>query len=230
MKSTFLFPIVASCFGESWGALISSQTDVRFKRKGLTYLSSALQMSTLPFFAKESKESDSSEKRAAVNGAYGSTIDISVYEKLGINEPDLALGINADELLQHVGTRTDLIEKCMRDITVFDRDRATKEVDKFLMDSEMVNTLIVFNKKYPNGIQEDNRLGNIWRTYATWFLAGFALIYIKNTFIMPKVESGEWKLPFGLFEPTSVVNDLITNSDGTLETVSGVVNGLGGSM
>jgi hypothetical protein len=204
MKSLLLILIAGSNLFPEAVAFSSRINDLQFQRKKLTFSSSALQKSL--YFAEELKTSDASQ---TVNGENGTAMDVSVYEKLGINEPDLALGINADELLQYVGTRNDLIEKCMLDLKEIDRDRATKEVDKFLMDSEMVNTLIAFNKRYPNGITDDYKSGNIWRTYANWLFSGAILIYVKNTIIMPKIESGEWKLPFGLFESSSDVSGLI---------------------
>lgn len=48
-------------------------------------------------------------------------------------------------ILHH--SREDLIAKTMSDVQTFDRATAEKEVDKFLMDAEMVNLYIQFQKK-----------------------------------------------------------------------------------
>jgi hypothetical protein len=51
------------------------------------------------YFAEEVAKYDQPENVNGVNGVNGVTaMDVSVYEKLGIHEPDLALGINADEV------------------------------------------------------------------------------------------------------------------------------------
>lgn len=46
-----------------------------------------------------------------------------------------------------VTRREDLVQKTMRDISSFSREKAEKEVDKFLLDAEMANLYIQFMKK-----------------------------------------------------------------------------------
>jgi hypothetical protein len=160
---------------------------------------------------------------------------IAICWNVSVSETLSSIRVNTILSLSN-GSRQDLIEKCMNDVKGFDRDQATKEVDKFLMDAEMVNILIAFNKRYPNGIEDGLSPANILGTYINWFAAAVGLLYIKNTFVMPKVESGEWTLPFGLFAKSSgsdfvenagvgdVVASVVNDNAGAIEIVAGAVN------
>ena len=56
-------------------------------------------------------------------------------------------------------SREDLIAKTLADIPTFDRDKAETEVDKFLMDCEMMNLYIQYGKeieKNPDFVVPDN--------------------------------------------------------------------------
>lgn len=57
----------------------------------------------------------------------------SIYDKIGFSEENVALGIDPEEVYEYLGGREELITKFMSDVPKFDRDRATLEVDKFMM-------------------------------------------------------------------------------------------------
>lgn len=63
---------------------------------------------------------------------------VSSLNKLGKNPPRFQKKLNS---------REDLIEKTLSDISSFNREKAAAEVDKFLMDAEMVNLYIQFMKE-----------------------------------------------------------------------------------
>ena len=64
-----------------------------------------------------------------------------------MEEEKLALGIDPDEVLEFLGTREDLITKFQTDIPSFSRTDAENEVDKFLMDGEMLDIYIKYNQR-----------------------------------------------------------------------------------
>ncbi len=78
----------------------------------------------------------------------GATKDgIAIMKELGIEEGKLALGIKPSEIQKYIGTRAELIEKTLADVPKFDGATAETEVDKFLIDSEMVNLYIRYQKE-----------------------------------------------------------------------------------
>jgi hypothetical protein len=91
-------------------------------------------------------------------------------------------------------SRDQLIEKFKADNPNFDQERVEMEVDKFMMDVEMVNLYMAYNKKkaedpdFGFGGGPDQSLS----TYAVWIFGGFGLASLKNNFIDPKFASGEW--------------------------------------
>ncbi len=102
-------------------------------------------------------------------------------------------------------SRDDMIAIFKRDNNSFTQERAELEVDKFLMDAEMMSAYINYQKKKASGSLGDGEveapppgLG----TYLNWFAGFYFISYLKRTFIDPKFESGEWEgihwnLPFG---------------------------------
>merc|ERR1712176_241561 len=74
-------------------------------------------------------------------------IEIDYYEKFGLPEDKVAIGVNMTEVLNYLGTREDLISKAMDDIKSFDRKKAEDEIDKFMLDSEMVALFIEYKKR-----------------------------------------------------------------------------------
>ena len=118
-----------------------------------------------------------------------STISKSEQLKiLGVEEEKLALGIDPDEVLEFIGTRDDLIAKFKEDIPKFSDAEVSAEVDKFLMDGEMLDLWI----KYQQRIREDPnwepqyapeegpvaKVVNFVSQYAIWIIGG---ILLKDT-------------------------------------------------
>merc|ERR1712157_218619 len=73
--------------------------------------------------------------------------EVSVYDKLGFSEEQIALGVDPDDVLEWLGTKDDLLTKFVGDNPQFDDERAETEVMKFMMDAEMVNKYIAFEKE-----------------------------------------------------------------------------------
>mmetsp|Transcript_498 Transcript_498/g.810 ORF Transcript_498/g.810 Transcript_498/m.810 type:complete len:204 (+) Transcript_498:19-630(+) len=69
------------------------------------------------------------------------------FQILGVEEEKLALGIDADEVLQFLGTREDLVSKFQTDIPTLSPTDLQTEVDKFLMDGEMLDIFIKYNQR-----------------------------------------------------------------------------------
>ena len=118
----------------------------------------------------------------------------------------------------------------LQDNKSFTRERAEMEVDKFLMDAEMMSVYINYQKKKASGaLQEigDNVSNpNIWNTYLTWFLAFFAFNYVRKIYIDPKFASGEWKVPFfsgGEDSAAETVVQTVSSVQSVIDTISDTV-------
>lgn len=81
------------------------------------------------------------------SSAVASSETEEAYKTLGVEEGKLALGITPGEVLENIGTREDLITKFIVEIPRFSRDEAEKEVDKFLMDGEMLDLYIKYQER-----------------------------------------------------------------------------------
>jgi len=119
------------------------------------------------------------------------TSDPSEYERLGLREDQVAIGVNVTEALQWVGTREDMVQKVMDDMKLKNRTKAEEEADKFFMDEEMVILYIEYQKakaenpdlKIPG--EEDQGLfsfNNIVSAYLLYLVADFAYGKYKETF------------------------------------------------
>eukprot|EP00429_Kryptoperidinium_foliaceum_P010965 CAMPEP_0176001916 /NCGR_PEP_ID=MMETSP0120_2-20121206/376_1 /TAXON_ID=160619 /ORGANISM="Kryptoperidinium foliaceum, Strain CCMP 1326" /LENGTH=229 /DNA_ID=CAMNT_0017334485 /DNA_START=64 /DNA_END=753 /DNA_ORIENTATION=- len=122
------------------------------------------------------------------------------YERIGISKDELALGIDATEFLQWIGSKQELVEKFQRDNKGFDEERALQEVSKFMLDSEMVNAYIKFERdKVENPpdlkAEAEQNLSDpkTIATYAAWLIGGASFGYVRKNIIEPKFESGEWE-------------------------------------
>lgn len=136
------------------------------------------------------------------------TTDDSVfYSRIGYAEDEIALGIDPKEVLQWLGTREDIEAKILKDNRSFDEERAADEASKLMMDAEMVNSFIAYEKRKadPNFIKEirDETLSDpkVIAQYAAWIGGGVGVAYFRNKVAAPKFASGEWqpltiKLPF----------------------------------
>lgn len=147
----------------------------------------------------------------------------SIYDRIGFKEDDIAIGVDPEEVLKHLGTRDDLLAKFQRDNKEFDEERAAQEVDKFIMDAEMVGMFINYEKKKVEGegmsrrAEAESKLSDpsTWATYAVWIIGGAGFAYVKNVIIEPKYRSGEWTethiaLPDFFHKATEVAADATT--------------------
>ena len=158
-----------------------------------TRRSTLLQLADKPYFL--------SDASLAVNEA---TLDGDIYSKLGFEKSQIGIGVDAEEVLQWLGTRDDMIAKFKKDNKGFDDERAAKEVDKFMMDIEMIEKYIAFEKKKAENMArgaeyfKESRKENLSDpstlvTYALWIGGGIGLAYFKNVIAAPKYASGEWE-------------------------------------
>lgn len=121
----------------------------------------------------------------------------------------------------------------MRDNKSFTQERAELEVDKFLMDAEMMSAYINYEKKKASGSLRQEADANqsnpsFWSTYGVWFIGFFAFNYFRKLYIDPKFTSGEWEgihinLPFsggGGGEVTDAVTTSMTET--TIQTLASV--------
>lgn len=101
-------------------------------------------------------------------------------------------------------SRDELVAKFLKDNTQFDDERAAMEVDKFMMDTVMVDKYIAFEKKKKSDLERgaeyfrEEREKNFSdpstiATYAAWIAGGVGVAYFKNIIAAPKYASGEWQ-------------------------------------
>ena len=101
--------------------------------------------------------------------------------------------------LFHKFSKDDLMAKFKKDNKGMDDERAKVEVEKFMMDAEMVNSFIAYEKRKtdPNFIRnqaEEQSLTDpkTLATYAAWITGGVGFAWFKNNVVEPKFASGEW--------------------------------------
>jgi hypothetical protein len=122
------------------------------------------------------------------------------YERIGVTKEELAIGVDATEFLQWIGSKQELAEKFVRDNKGMTEERALAEVSKFMMDAEMVNAYIKFERnKVENPpdrkAEAEQTLSDpkTIATYAAWLIGGGSFGYIRKNIIEPKYASGEWE-------------------------------------
>ena len=87
----------------------------------------------------------------------------------------------------------------MKDNKGFDESRATEQVMKLMMDTEMVSKFIAYEKKKADpDFQRKEREQQLTdpgviALYAAWIVGGAGFAVVKNTYINPKFASGEWQ-------------------------------------
>jgi len=101
--------------------------------------------------------------------------------------------------MQWLGTRDEIIAKFMKDNKNMEIEQAEAEIKRFMMDAEMVNAFIAYEKKKadPNFIRDSveaefNDPATL-STYAIWITGGIGFAYLKNRVIEPRFASGEWE-------------------------------------
>jgi hypothetical protein len=142
----------------------------------------------------------------------------SAYDRIGVTKEELAIGVDATEFLQWIGSKQELADKFVRDNKGMTEERALSEVSKFMMDAEMVNAYIKFERDKvenpPDRKAEAEQTLSDPRTiatYAAWLIGGGSFGYIRKNIIEPKFASGEWEeihiqlpTPPGFVEPQAV--------------------------
>lgn len=151
--------------------------------------STARSSASKPFFADEDETSEND---------FGSKMP-TVYDRLGFEEEKIGLGINPSEVLQWLGNRDAIVAKFTDDNKGMDPERIQTEVDKFMMDREMVEAFIAYEKRKsdPRNLREEAESNltdpSTWGTYAIWITGGAGFAYVKNVIVEPKYQSGEWE-------------------------------------
>lgn len=177
-----------------------------------------------------------------VSNDFGSAMpeeEVDPHDIIGV-EPDLlAIGINPSEFLEWIGTKNDLMKKIQSDFKSYSPERVEEEVDRFMMDAENVNMYIKYLKdrkenpgKYEQqALEAELSISNpkTAATYAAWLIGGVSFGAIRQRFIDPKFESGEWKgitlqLPF-MSKPDAAAEAASTlTSQATDVIVDGIAN------
>jgi len=139
-------------------------------------------------------------------------------------------------------SRDEIVEKFIRDNNGFTQERAEMEVDKFLMDAEMMSAYINYEKRKASGSlrqEAEANLSNpkIWGTYAAWFFGIFFFNYFRKTFIDPKFASGEWEeihigLPnfFGGGGDDATADAVSSAAETTTQTLASAINTISDAM
>jgi len=126
---------------------------------------------------------------------------VSSYERIGIDEDDMAVDVDPDLVIKYIGTREDMIEKALKDIPSFDRAQAEENVDKFLMDSDAIKVYIEFNRRRSEdpdfkvpGAEEDEGFFTV-RNVALAYLGYVGVTAgpdAARNFVAAKEAAGEW--------------------------------------
>lgn len=170
-------------------------------------------------------ESDSSSSSSSSDFGSAMPKPKTVYEKIGYTEDEMALGIDPDDFLRWIGDRQDLIDKFEVDNKKWSREKATEEADRFMMDAEMVNAFIAYEKRRVDPEWQKmqaqkgsgNSMGEVVGLYAAWIAGGAGLAYVKNEIIEPKYASGEW-------EPININLDSLFHKGGGEAVTDAVVS------
>jgi hypothetical protein len=100
----------------------------------------------------------------------------------------------------HIHTTTfrkeNLIARVQEDVTAWSRDQAEEGVRKLLLDAEVLQRLLFYEKNKEEIASRGlgNEVGGTTiGTYALWLGVGALIPTLKRTFIDPKFESGEWE-------------------------------------
>jgi len=161
------------------------------------------------------------------------------YAALGFKESEIGVGLNPEEVMQWLGTKTELLAKFKKDNPLFSEEKVQEEVDRFVRDTEMVNVYIAYQKKkaspdYREELLQQNADNfndpKIIGTYVAWLTGGIGFAYVKNKIVNPKFASGEWegisiKLPFA-----DQINALTSGAADASDAVAGAADAAAGSF
>lgn len=103
----------------------------------------------------------------------------TIYDKIGFPEDKIALGIDPNQVAEWIGNRDTLIAKFQEDNEEMDTERINLEVDKFMMDAELVNYYIDYQKKKASGWVEDQK--NPPPSILTIILSGYIAFVVFNS-------------------------------------------------
>jgi len=122
-------------------------------------------------------------------------------------------------------------------------ERVELEVDKFMMDREMVEGFVAFEKRKadPRNIKAEAEAKlsdpSTWGIYAVWIAGGAGFAYAKNVIFEPKFRSGEWeeihiKLPGADKFAQAAADKLAASADvsGAVDVVSTAVDAASSAM
>jgi hypothetical protein len=130
--------------------------------------------------------------------------------------------------------KDDLVNRVQTDISLTSRIEAEDQVNALLMDAEVLQRLLFYEKNKDEIAQRneasgsENQLGTIG-TYAVWLGIGATLPALKRTYLDPKFESGEWSkihisdyLPFlpKLNDAATDVIDVATSSSSSVSMMA----------
>lgn len=172
--------------------------------------------------SEEKKKDNDKEEIASMSGNtendVKSTMSESIYDKLGFQEDQIALGIEPEDVLEMIGNRDDMIERFIKDNDgKLDKESAAKEVDKFMMDSEMVNMLVSYERAKAAGqLPKDEGPAYDWFT----ILVGGYLVYVVGSTVKRVIDRQEGA---GV-DAMDVMNESENAAGAVMDTVQGAVD------
>lgn len=123
----------------------SAFSAISHARKGLNFKNA--NRSTFP----------SSTSRNSMYFAQETEQEETIYDKIGFSEENVALGIDPFQVAEWIGDREAIYTKIKDDNKDFDEARVNLEVEKFMMDAELVNFYIEYQKRKAAGTLEEKR-------------------------------------------------------------------------
>lgn len=126
--------------------------------------------------------------------------------------------------------------KFQRDNKGMSEETSDKEVTKFLMDSEMVNAYIKYEKdKVTNPrdlkTEAEQNLSNpkTIATYLAWLVGGASIGVIRQNIIEPKFASGEWK-EIHIGAPSWFMKPAVEAADSAVQVATDAMSTAAGGM
>jgi hypothetical protein len=132
--------------------------------------------------------------------------------------------------------KDELVGKFQRDNKGMDEEKANEEVLKFLMDAEMVNAYVKFEKDKvlnPPNLKEEAEQTlsdpKTIATYAAWAVGGAGFGVFRKEVIEPKFASGEWEeihlgLPSWIPQPEPAAISAVDAADSAVQAVADVAS------